>query len=148
MKIAKSKMTAIAFALLMIFSMTASMILLPTTNALAPGKINIPTYAFISVSPNPIGMGQTVNVNFWINEPPPTASAQYGDRWQNMTVIVTLPDKSTTKLGPFSSDDTGGTHTTYTPSATGNYTFQMTFPGQLLGRQQSRSRNSNVGTYG
>jgi len=132
MKIAKSKLTAIAFALLLIFSMTASLILLPTTNALAPGKINIPTYAFISVSPNPIGLGQQVNVNFWINEPPPTASAQYGDRWGNMTVIVTLPDKSTIKLGPFTSDDTGGTHTTYTPAATGNYTFQMTFPGQIL----------------
>ena len=147
MKLAKSKITAIAFALLLIFSMTASLILLPTTTALAPGKINIPTYAFISVSPNPIGLGQQVNVNFWINEPPPTASAQYGDRWGNMTVIVTLPDKSTTKLGPFKSDDTGGTYTTYTPSATGNYTFQMTFPGQLH-RQQSRSRNSHNGTYG
>ncbi len=27
----------------------------------------IPTYSFISVSPNPIGVGQTVNVNFWVN---------------------------------------------------------------------------------
>jgi outer membrane protein assembly factor BamB len=64
--------------------------------------------------------------------PPPTASGQFGDRWHNMTVIVTKPDGTTTTLGPFTSDATGGTSTTYTPDTTGNYTFQMTFGGQTL----------------
>jgi outer membrane protein assembly factor BamB len=49
-----------------------------------------------------------------------------------MTVKVTLPDRTTTTLGPFTSDDTGGTSTSYTPAVTGNYTFVMTFPGQTL----------------
>jgi hypothetical protein len=49
-----------------------------------------------------------------------------------MTVLVTKPDGTTTTLGPFTSDDTGGTSTTYVPATTGNYTFQMTFPGQKL----------------
>jgi hypothetical protein len=93
---------------------------------------NVPTYSFCSVSPNPIGVGQQVNVNFWVNLPPPTASAQYGDRWHNMTVKVTKPDGTTQTLGPFTSDATGGTYTTFTPTVVGNYTFQMIFGGEKL----------------
>ena len=32
----------------------------------------------------------------------------------------------------FPSDDTGGTYTLYTPTAVGNYTFQMFFGGETL----------------
>ena len=127
----KGKTMAILFAVILTLSMEGSMILIPTTSAHSPA-VNIPTFTFCNVSPNPIGKGQTVNVNFWVNEPPPTAGAQYGDRWMGMTVLVTLPDKTTTTLGPFTSDDTGGSHTTYTPTVVGNYTFQMSFPGQTL----------------
>jgi hypothetical protein len=127
----KNKATAILISMLFIISMVGSMILLPSASAQTSAH-PYPTYSFIAVSPNPIGIGQTARVNFWVNEPPPTASAEYGDRWQGMTVKVTLPDGTTTTLGPFSSDDTGGTHTTYTPTQTGNYTFQMSFPGQTL----------------
>ena len=49
-----------------------------------------------------------------------------------MTIKVTHPDKTTETLGPFSSDDTGGTHVSYTPSSVGTYTFQMSYPGQNL----------------
>ena len=131
MKTKKNKTIAITIATLLMFSMTASIILLPAASAQAPA-LNIPTFTFCSVSPNPIGVGQTARVNFWVNLPPPTAMAQYGDRWMGMTIKVTLPDGTTTTLGPFTSDDTGGTYTTYTPTATGNYTFQMSFPGQIL----------------
>ena len=125
------KVIAILIAAFISISMIASMVLMPNTFAHTPGW-NIPTYSFIVVSPNPIGIGQTVNVNFWVNIPPPTASAQYGDRWKNMTVIVTKPDNSVQTLGPFTSDATGGTYTTFTPTAEGNYTFQMVFGGQTL----------------
>ena len=48
------------------------------------------------------------------------------------SVLVTKPDKTTEKLGPFTTDDTGGTYTPYTPTQMGNYSFQMSFPGQTL----------------
>ncbi len=127
----KNKISAILIVLFLTISMEASMVLVPTTNAHSP-PYQIPTYTFCSVSPNPIGVGQTVNVNFWVNEPPPTANAQFGDRWQGMTILVTKPDGTTETLGPFTSDATGGAHTTYTPDILGNYTFQMSFPGQTL----------------
>ncbi len=131
MQIGKNRTAAITIAFLLTISMGASMILLPNVNAHYPAW-SIPTYMFVSVSPNPIGIGQAVNVNLWVNAPPPTASAQYGDRWTNMTVVVTHPDGTTETLGPFTSDDTGGAHTTYTPTVLGNYTFQSFFSAQIL----------------
>ncbi len=125
------KTIAISIAVLLIISMGTPTLLLPSANAHTPA-LNIQTYSFISVSPNPIGVGQKVDVNFWVNQPPPTASAQYGDRWQNLTVAVTKPDGTTSTLGSFTSDATGGTVTTFTPSTAGNYTFQMFFGGQTV----------------
>ena len=89
------------------------------------------TYSFFSVSPDPIGVGQKVDVNFWVDQPPPTASGQYGDRWTNMTVKVTHPDGTTETLGPFTSDDTGGAQPPI-HQRIGNYTFQILFGGQTL----------------
>lgn len=137
---------AILLAAFLTASMAASTLLLPNANAHTP-PINIPTYTFMSVSPNPIGEGQQVNLNFWVNQPPPTASAQFGDRWGNMTVIVTHPDGTTETLGPFTSDATGGSHTVYTPSTVGNYTFQMSFGGQTLTGQNLAPGTATTGPF-
>ena len=151
MQIAKNKTAAIAISIFLAFSMTASMILVPTANAHTPAW-TISTYAYLSVNPNPVGVGQTVSVNFWLDKVPPTAMQQYGDRWHNMTVVVTKPDGTTETLGPFSSDDTGGAYTSYSPSQLGNYTFVFNFGGQtaanvnpspLTGTQNPQ----NVGDY-
>ena len=131
MQFRNNKNSSIAIALFLTLSMAASMMLLPTASSHSPAW-QIPTYTFCSVSPSPIGVGQQVNVNLWVNLPPPTANQQFGDRWTNMTVIVTHPDGTKEKLGPFTSDDTGGSHTTYTPTVVGNYTFQMIFGGETL----------------
>jgi outer membrane protein assembly factor BamB len=131
MKIAKNKTAAIAIAVFLMLSMTASVTLLSTTNAHTP-PFNIPTWAYISVEPNPVGVGQEAFVNFWIDKAPPTAVAQFGDRWQNFKVTITHPDGTTETLGPFTSDDTGGAFTTFTPTVLGNYTFTFSFPGQTL----------------
>lgn len=104
---------------------------IPATSAHDPAW-SLVTYSFVNVAPAPIGVGQTVNVNFWLNVPPPTANGAYGDRWTNLTVVVTSPDGTKETLGPFTTDDTGGSHTTYTPHTTGNYTFQMFFLGETL----------------
>jgi len=75
MAVINSKTKTSIIALIMIFAMAASLIVLPAVNAHDP-PLSWPTYAFISVAPNPIGVGQTANVNFWLALPPPTASAQ------------------------------------------------------------------------
>ena len=95
MTFSKNRIFAIAIVFCLIFSMAASIMLLPNANAHYP-PLQVPTFSFCSVSPNPIGAGQTARVNFWVGEPPPTASGQFGDRWGNLTVVVTKPDETTT----------------------------------------------------
>ena len=94
--------------------------------------LNVPTDAFLNVAPNPIGVGQTATLTFWLNTPPPTANGNYGDRWQGFTITVTKPDGTTQTLGPYKSDPVGSGYAFYTPDQTGNYVFQFNFPGQLL----------------
>jgi len=91
-----------------------------------------PTYAFISVAPNPVGVNQPVSVMFWLDSAPPTAAGALGDRWENMTVKITKPDGSTETKGPYRSDAVGGAYFVYKPTATGTYKFQMFFPGQTI----------------
>ena len=107
---------------------------LPIANAHTPAW-SFPTYAFLSVQPNPVGVGQTAFVNFWLDKPPPTAAGAYGDRWHDFKVTMTKPDgtKQDLPLGSHSnSDAVGGSYATYTPTAIGNYTFVFNFPGQTL----------------
>ena len=113
---------------------------------------NIPTFAYISVQPNPCGVGQSASLNFWIDQVPPTANQAWGDRWGNYTVKVTRPDGTTENLGPYISDAAGGAFTWYTPSMTGNYTFVFTFGGQTLAGANltpgyAASRYPNIGDY-
>ena len=82
--------------------------------------------------PNPVGVGQTAYIGFWLDKVPPTAYQEYGDRWHNFTVTVTKPDGTTQTLGPFTSDAAGGSATTYVPTQLGNYTFVFNFPGETL----------------
>ena len=61
---------------------------------------------------------------------------------------VAKPDGTTETLGPFTSDDTGGTSTRYTPTQTGTYTFQMTYGGQtLVGTPTGNSNPAYIGDY-
>jgi hypothetical protein len=129
-KMNKNKI-ATEFALFLMFAMTSSLVALPAGNAHTPAW-NLKTYAYISIEPDPVGVGQLAYVNFWIDKVPPTANAQYGDRWHNFTVTVTDPNGDKETLGPFTSDDTGGAHTTYAPDKLGNYTFVFNFPGETI----------------
>ncbi len=127
----KEKILAILISAILTISIGASVMLMPAANAHTPST-QIQLFAFVNVGPDPIGVGQTATVGFWLNLPPITASGPYGDRYGNMTVIVTHPDGKTETLGPFVSDDTGGTATHYTPSVAGTYKFQMIFGGETL----------------
>ncbi len=120
-----------AIMIVAILAVSASVTLFPNTKAHTP-PWQILTSSFIHVAPNPAGVGQTVTIGFWVNQPPPTASGPYGDRFGNMTVKMTLPDGTTQTLGPFTSDDTGGTYTTIAPTQIGTYSFQMIFTGWTL----------------
>ncbi len=127
----KGKKTPFAIALILMLTFSGLLAIIPAANAHTP-PWTISTYAFISIQPNPVGLSQEVFVNFWIDKVPATANGAYGDRWQNFTVTVTKPDGNKVVLGPFVSDDVGGSHTTYIPDQLGSYSFVFNFPGQII----------------
>ncbi|MEM0314314.1 MAG: hypothetical protein QXQ41_07180, partial [Candidatus Bathyarchaeia archaeon] len=122
-----SKLSAFAYACLILLIVSAFPL-----SALSQQVPEVTTYAFLSVSPNPVGKGQTVAVMFWLDSAPPTAAGAMGDRWEGFTVRITKPDGTTETKGPYRSDAVGGAYFTYTPDQVGTYKFQFSFPGQTL----------------
>ncbi|MGD6852841.1 MAG: hypothetical protein ACQCN6_12350 [Candidatus Bathyarchaeia archaeon] len=112
-----------------------SIILSPfaTSQVFAPGQTlppgsQIPTYAFINVAPNPVGVGQTVNVNYFLS-----SSLLSGESVINCTVKITDPDGNVETKGPLTGDSTGGGFFNFVPDQIGNYTFQFFYGGQVTG---------------
>ena len=126
----QGKQTLSAIALILILTISGIMATTQIANAHTPPLTNVPTWAYLVLSPNPIGVGQTLVVYFWLNWVPPGAGGLGGARWTHLTVDVTAPDGTKTTLGPFISDDVGGGHTYYVPTQLGKYTFTFVFPGE------------------
>ena len=86
------------------------------------------TYAFINIVPNPVGVGQEALLAVGITHP----LALQPDGWEGITVTVTKPDDNVQTLGPFRTDSTGGTGTSFVPDQVGNYSLQVHFPEQTI----------------
>ncbi len=125
------KKPIVAIALLLMLTYAVSLFALPTTSAHTP-PLTFPTFAYLAVAPNPVGVGQPVYVVMWVSPNPPTAAGFGGDVWRDFTLTITKPDGTTQTLGPYNSDATGSTFTTFTPDQTGNYRIDFNYPGQVL----------------
>jgi hypothetical protein len=119
-KLSANRTTATLIAISLVLTITASLAL-PIANAHTPGW-TVPTWTYVAVTNNPIGVNQQLNIVFWSDKYPPTSVGAYGDRW-TFTVEVTKPDGSKDTLGPFTSDPIGTGNTVYTPTQIGNYTI-------------------------
>jgi hypothetical protein len=124
MKILTTKTKAMITVFLML-TIAATLVVLPTVYGHDP-PLTIPTWCYIAVTNNPIGVNQQLNIVFWLNAYPPTASGAYGDRW-TFNVEVTKPDDSKETLGPFTSDPVGTGYASYTPTEVGNYSVIAKF---------------------
>jgi hypothetical protein len=130
------------FAMVLIASMITQMAVTSNTFAQVyfPVGYSYPTYAFINVAPNPVGVGQTVNVNFFVSSALETSELPV-----NMTVKMVDPDGNTKTFGPYIGDTTGGTFFNYVPDKVGNYTFTFYYGGQTLTGNNISSPQRNWG---
>jgi outer membrane protein assembly factor BamB len=96
------------------------------------------TYAVISVTPNPVGVGQYVYIVGGITDQ--TAWPQPG--WKNLEAIIKRPDNRTDKL-TFNTFTTGIGAVTYKPDKTGIYKISIHFPEQIC---EVTVRNIQAGT--
>jgi len=100
----------------------------------------IPTWLYITASPNPVGKGQTVYVNAFFSKPLPTSGmANTGDMYENITVRVTKPDGTVVVYGPFVSDACGGIWFNFQPDQVGEWKLQAFYPGEILDLKNSKN---------
>ena len=121
----RNQSMAIFIVAILLLSAATLLVTLPTATAHDPGW-KVPTWCFITVSPNPVGVGQNALVVLWVDKLPPTAIGYYGDRW-TLSAEVTKPDGTTESLGTHTSDPVGSTYIPYTPTETGTYKFVASF---------------------
>ena len=113
-------------AVFLVLMFAASLLMtFPTANAQAAPTLK--TYPIIDAVPNPVGVGEEVLVRMGIIQA--TGDVSYG--WTGITVTVTKPDGTTQTLGPFTTDSTGATFTTFIPNQVGTYKLVTNFPRQI-----------------
>lgn len=127
----KCKLCSLTLAAVLTLATATLIISLPSATAHTP-PISVPTYAYVMVSPNPVGVNQPVFIVMWLHAAPYTAAGIGGDRWRDFYITIIKPDGNSVKLGPYISDPTGSTFTTWTPDKPGRYTIIFNYTGQVL----------------
>lgn len=126
----KNKTIATLIITILLVSTAITLTSVPTAGAHTPAW-QIPTFAFINVSPNPAGIGQQVAVVVWLDKIPDGALITNNIRFHNFKVVITAPDGTTETVNwETVSDTTSSAYTAFTPDQIGTYTFNFTFPGQ------------------
>jgi hypothetical protein len=127
----KNRITAIAIAIFLMLSMSASMTLIPNASAHTPAW-NIPTYAYVWASPNPVGVNQTVSIYMWLTNYYYGSEEGNGYDFHNYELTITAPNGAvTTQTFAVITDPTSNQHTDFVPSQVGKYTLNFTYPGQV-----------------
>ena len=109
---------------------SAILVVLPAANAHTP-KWEIPTYAYLSVAPNPIGVGQRLFIVMWLDGVLPGAAVTNDIRRTGFKLNITKPDGSTeTEEWPVVTDTASSQPMLYYPDKVGNYTFKWEYAGQ------------------
>jgi len=121
MKISKNQTKLSTISLVLLLSISAIIIAIPTALSQTTNK----TYPFIDAIPNPVGVNQPTLLNIGALNFLNTAA----DGW-NVTVQITKPDGEVLNLGPFMTFSTGTYGKTYIPDQIGSYFVKTIFPEQ------------------
>jgi hypothetical protein len=122
---------AILIAMFLMSAITVSLIALPAVNAHDP-PWEVETWAYISVAPNPVGRGQNVYVNMWVDMPLPGASVFNDIRRHNYELTITKPDQTVEEHTFNLADTTGVQYYIFVPDQVGDYTFSFHYPEQVF----------------
>ena len=130
MQTLKNKTLAIIIALILVTSTAISLVSLPTTNAHTP-TWSIGTTAYVTAEPNPVGVGQQMEIVMAINWVMPGALIQNDIRPHGYQLTITKPDGST-EVNTYNPYDSGSSRfILYSPDQVGNYTVKFVYPGEV-----------------
>ncbi len=141
---AKNK-TSATIALLLISTFAISLLAIPLANAQHNPGWNMPTFAFITASPNPVGVGQKVDVLIWLDKPRASAALSNAYRMHkyNLTIIDSTGAVVLSQFWDTVVDTTYSQYYAWTPTVVGEYTLIFTFPGFYAGDYPSAPSESN-----
>jgi hypothetical protein len=131
---AKDKVATL-IALLLLLSLPASLVLLPSANA-AVNVIYHNSYVYVNASPRLVGVDQSVLLVCWSADIPPDVGETAGlvtsptgrAGWDGYQINVTKPDNSSVLLDLPHSDPVGSDYIEYVPEQAGTYYIQSIFP--------------------
>jgi len=90
MQTIKNKTITILIVLILMTTIAIPLVDLPDAKAHAP-PWTLETWAYLAVAPNPVGVGQPVFVNMWVDKPMPEAALN-DIRRHNYQLTITKPD--------------------------------------------------------
>jgi outer membrane protein assembly factor BamB len=144
MKKLKDK-TLYCVALVLLLSISAVVILIPQAGAHTPAW-NVPTTAFVTATPNVIGLGQTTTLVVWLDRYSPTAGGDVGQRWNGFLITITKPDGTKLMIGPWQCrSDLANDWQTFTPDIVGKYTIVFSWPGETCVSSLADRTNAAIG---
>ena len=119
--------------------MSASTMLAPNTSAHTP-LWQIPTYAYISAAPDPVGVGQTVSVFMWLTNFYYGGAVTNNAKFHDFKLTITDPEGAiSTQNFPVVTDPTSNQFTTFIPTRVGTYNLTFTYPGQTYTANQANT---------
>jgi outer membrane protein assembly factor BamB len=122
----------ISFAILLIATIGASMMFLPTTLAHDP-PWGIPTFAHVYAAINPIGVGQTTYIYMFLTPTYADTLMTNNYRFHNFNLTIVAPDGTVTnKIFETIQDTTSNQGYSFTPDQVGTYQVYFDFPGQKV----------------
>ncbi len=130
MKINKNRAITLLVVFILTITIAIPLVDLPSANAHTP-KWEIPTYAYLSVAPDPIGVGQRLFVVMWLDSVLPGATVENDIRFHGFKLTITKPDNTVeTEEWDVVTDTASSQPYLYYPDQVGTYTFIWEYPGE------------------
>jgi hypothetical protein len=139
--------TLIALFLMLTIAFTSILAALPSTSAHDP-PWNMPTNAYVALSPSTIGLGQYTNIVVWVDRYSPTAGGGIGQRWDGFQIDIITPGGTNITIGPWQcASDVGADSRIFTPDAVGNYTIYFHWPGETVKASPAVPVSTSIGDF-
>jgi len=112
------------------------MAIAPTAKAVGtvtnPNIVSQTTNAWIAVAPNPIGVGQQVEIVGFLTQIAFTANGLTGQEFSGYVMTITAPDGTNTTHAFGNADPISNVFLYYTPTQVGTYKLLLNYPGQWI----------------
>src|SRR3990172_6480068 len=137
--------TATAISIFLVSTIALALFAVPLANAKHNPGWNIQTFAYVNAAPNPVGVGQKVDILIWVDKPRNSAALANAYRMHKYNLTIVDSDNAVVKSEIWENviDTTSSQYYAWTPTVVGNYTLIFTFPDFKASDYPSSATESN-----